>query len=610
MKKFLGFCGNDPGRRPLHWPPNSTTDQDGFFMECSGHIFKETDEEGVKLFGDIGVYEDTGSQFLLRTASAIEKGQMESVFLNAHGKWAFAAIDCRQRKVILGRDRRNSRQIYFAQVADGFVFGTRLLEVAKASGAQEYNWDALNGYQQIFYNIESNGQTPIKGVAKIPPGHYLVWEKGSYRLIRWWNTLEHLPVIPKGIKRQSAELLRLLSRSIKRQADAIDGPIGVTVSGGMDSSSVFALLMQDRSLRQRVRPFSITNPGLYSDEAPRVSDLMEMYQHPVEWIEPKMPRSDLYNALKSFLTIVEGPIGNPAFYIQRELYDTIKETGIDGVMNGSGGGGFGDYYFNLHAAYIELLKQRRYIASFHAYEARCHALEAYSAGPMVSDSLKERIRMLKDFLGTAEFIWAKPFNSAAKTLKTYGAANKAQTPEATVWPYMNSRDFIVAKSTISTIRPPEGFRNSVLFRGLEPYDRIQGKVLLDVGIESHGPLSDWEIATFLMALPITSLVNRRSKYIIRYAMRDMLPQSILTNSLKVGMQASLVDWMNDPVVRSQITDIVCDRSFTECPLIEGRKFQYAWLSFLKRELTSGDCGAVWQVLNLFIWDRIVRDNTV
>ena len=327
MKKFLGFFGNEPGSRPLCWRPTSATDEDGFFIECSGDIFREIDEKGVRLFGDIGIYDEPCDQFLLRIASAIRRGQPESAFLGTHGTWAFAAIDRGGRKVVLGRDHTDSKQIYFAQVANGFVFGTRLLEVAKAAGAQEHNRDALAGYlPRGFCNVEIKDQTPIKGVEKLPSGHYLVWENGSYRLIRWWDTMEHLPVTPKGIKRQSAELLRLLSCSLKRQVDVVDGPIGITVSGGMDSSSVFALMMQDTSLRQRIRPFSVTNPGLRLDEAPFVSDLMEMYQHTVEWVRPRMPRRDLYDALKTFQTIIEGPPAQPALYVQYELYDIINSS--------------------------------------------------------------------------------------------------------------------------------------------------------------------------------------------------------------------------------------------------------------------------------------------
>ncbi len=113
-----------------------------------------------------------------------------------------------------------------------------------------------------------------------------------------------------------------------------------------------------------------------------------------------------------------------------------------------------------------------------------------------------------------------------------------------------------------------------------------------------------------MALPITSLIKHRSKRIIRYAMRGKLPASILTSRHKTGIQSPTVDWLNDPAVRSEITDMVNDRSFAQCPSIEGEKFRRAWMETLDKRLLAPDCATVWKVLNLFIWDRIVRDNVV
>ena len=357
MKRFFGFCGNEPGSCPLNWRPTSTTNGDGSFVEFSGNIFQEIDAGGMKLFGDIGVCDDPGSQFLLRVASAIKKGQLESVFLHNHGTWAFAAIDCARRRVILGRDRGDSKQIYFAQVAGGFIFGTRFLEVAKAAGAQEYNWDALARYAEIQSNIEIGEMTSLEGIFRIPPGHYLVWENGSYKLVRWWDVMERLPSVPRGIKRQSAELLSLLSASLKRHVDATDGLIGVTVSGGIDSSSVFALLMQDKSLQERVRPFSINNPGHPLDEAPFVADLAEMYQRPVDWVEPTMPRRDVYQTIKKYLTTIEGPVSHPSLYLHCVLYDTVKNAGISHVMGGLGGdGAFAGHPYHQRAAFNELLE--------------------------------------------------------------------------------------------------------------------------------------------------------------------------------------------------------------------------------------------------------------
>ena len=88
-------------------------------------------------------------------------------------------------------------------------------------------------------------------------------------------------------------------------------------------------------------------------------------------------------------------------------------------------------------------------------------------------------------------------------------------------------------------------------------------------------------------------------------MRDKLPQSILTKRQKAVLQGPTDDWLNDPAVRSEITDMINDRSFAECPLIKGEEFRSAWMASSKRRLQEHL--AIWRALNLFIWDKMVQE---
>ena len=171
---------------------------------------------------------------------------------------------------------------------------------------------------------------------------------------------------------------------------------------------------------------------------------------------------------------------------------------------------------------------------------------------------------------------------------------------------LKSSDFVVINSTLPTITVPTTFREHQLFSGLDPALRVHEKVILASAIESHLPFEDCEVGVFCLALPSTSFVNRVGKYILRYAMRGKLPSSILENKEKLGLAGPEDDWLNDPIVRSEITDMVNDRSFIECPLVEGEKFRDAWMKSSGRTLSWGDSDAIWKVLNLFVWDRMIR----
>ncbi len=91
-------------------------------------------------------------------------------------------------------------------------------------------------------------------------------------------------------------------------------------------------------------------------------------------------------------------------------------------------------------------------------------------------------------------------------------------------------------------------------------------------------------------------------------MKDKLPQSIITKRLKSVIQGPIDDWLNDPAVRIEITGMVNDRSFTECPLIKGEEFRSAWMASSEKRLRQHIF--IWQALNLFIWHGIIQGSLV
>ncbi len=171
-----------------------------------------------------------------------------------NGMFAFAVWDERRRRALIVRDRLGVKPLYYAQVGDLLVFGSELKSVL-ASGlvSEELDWEAIDTYLQLGFIPAP--RTPLAAVSKLLPGCRLVVEQGRVAAERWWS----YPAPGQGSSRlsiaENAEaLLELLEDSVRLRLMS-DVPLGVMLSGGLDSSLLAALMA--RNMREPVQTFSV-----------------------------------------------------------------------------------------------------------------------------------------------------------------------------------------------------------------------------------------------------------------------------------------------------------------------------------------------------------------
>ena len=157
-----------------------------------------------------------------------------------NGMFAFAIWDSRERELFLARDHLGVKPAYFVEKGGAFYFASEAKALFAAGISPSF--DEATAPELVRFGFVAGEQTPFKGVKRLLPGHYLLWKDGRARLSRWWDlgkrareTRENPPPRPTAFFAETfddAVNLRRIS----------DVPLGVLMSGGLDSCSVAASL--------------------------------------------------------------------------------------------------------------------------------------------------------------------------------------------------------------------------------------------------------------------------------------------------------------------------------------------------------------------------------
>ncbi|MBA3638150.1 MAG: asparagine synthase (glutamine-hydrolyzing) [Acidobacteriota bacterium] len=183
------------------------------------------------------------------------------------GMFAFALYDTAQQRLLIARDRVGEKPLYYRSVPGGLAFASELKALmADRTFDRSLNVEALDYY--LTYGYVPGTLSILDGVTKLPAAHSLVWRTttGELSIRRYW-TLPQTAPDPRGDAYELSERLEtLLEASVRRQLVA-DVPVGVMLSGGVDSSLVVA--MAARASSTPVKTFNVSFPGhARFDEAP------------------------------------------------------------------------------------------------------------------------------------------------------------------------------------------------------------------------------------------------------------------------------------------------------------------------------------------------------
>ena len=496
------------------------------------------------------------------------------------GMFAFALWDGGRRRLLLARDRTGKKPLYYRMDGDGIAFASEP-KAFLADPAFEPRPDPAALWDYLTYHYVPTPGSAFQGVHRIPPAHYLLVEDGQVRLERYWR-LRYAPKRQLSEDDAAAELLARLREAVRCRLVA-DVPLGAFLSGGIDSSTVVALMAEAGGAP--VRTFSIGVEEPEYDELRYARLVARRYgtDHHEFVVRPAavdiLPRLVWhYNEPYADSSAI------PTFYLAE-----LTRSHVTVALNGDGGdenlAGYRRYLAgrlaDRHPALSRLLRQplsallaavpsedrgvgqaRRFLAALGEPPARRYARWASHLDPV-----------LKQDLTTEEFRRAAGGRDSLDHLaRVFEATPGADLIDATlavdVQTYLP--DDLLVKVDIATMAH---------------------------GLEGRSPFLDHHVMEFCASLPSDlKLRGLTTKYLLKRAMRDLLPAPVVDRS-KQGFGVPLDRWFRGEL-RTLAHDVLLDartlqRGYFREPVVRRlldehgrgvRRWHYQLWSFLVLEL--------------------------
>jgi asparagine synthase (glutamine-hydrolysing) len=256
------------------------------------------------------------------------------MFERARGQFAVALWDADSRRLLLGRDRVGICPLYYAE-SDGWLLWSSEIKALLASGLVVARPEPRGIDDFLCFYSAGTSRTFFAGVRSLTPGHYLLVQEGRTSLHKYWD----LDFPDRGEEAHAAketklvdELEHLLRQAVRRRLRG-DVPAGSYLSGGVDSSVVLALAVQES--REPVRSFTIgLSEGAGRDEHQQAEETAGRLGSPLTAL--RMTRRDIADAFPALIRASEGPVVDTSCACMIRLADAVHQNGYKVVLTGEG----------------------------------------------------------------------------------------------------------------------------------------------------------------------------------------------------------------------------------------------------------------------------------
>ncbi|MFA7602981.1 MAG: XrtA/PEP-CTERM system amidotransferase [Novosphingobium sp.] len=458
-----------------------------------------------------------------------------------HGMFAFAIYDLDWRTLFLARDRLGVKPLFLAPLADGSVIFGSELKALTAHPLLRRAADPLAVEDYLAWGYIPDTRSILKGVEKLPAGHYLLLRHDApmARPVRWWDV--SFAERRRGSTADlEAELLHLLRQAVTSRTTA-DVPLGAFLSGGVDSSSVVALMAEASggSGASPVRTCSIGFDVAALDETGYARQVAERFatDHRSRTVSP-----DDFTAIDTLAAMFDEPFADASALPTWRVCQLARET-VTVALSGDGA----DEAFAGYRRHVFQRNEDRLRGLLPA-SLRRPVFGTLGALYPKADWAPRVLRAKSTFLSLA-----------AGSEEGYARALSVTPPELRDRIY--SPDFLRLRGDYRAERPlEEVMRGAPARSGL---DRAQyadlkfwlpGDILtkvdrasMAVGLEAREPLLDHRLIEFAAGLPERlRMRGGQGKWLMKRTMRRYLPDDILYRP-KQGFVTPIAQWFRGPL---------------------------------------------------------------
>jgi asparagine synthase (glutamine-hydrolysing) len=490
-------------------------------------------------------------------------------FRRLRGMFALAIWDNQRKRLILARDPLGIKPLYYYAAKDQLIFASELRALL-ASGLVPRRLSAAGLDSYLANGSVAAPLTIIDGVRQLLPGHYL--ESVEFKEIEF--AVPRSDEVPDCRDEAVARLRAGLEESVRAHLVS-DVPLGVFLSGGMDSSALVALM--SRISEQRPKTFSVVFDEATFTEAPFSRAVAARFQ--TDHTEITLNEDRLLSILPEALAAIDQPTmdGINTFVVSQ----AVKNAGITVALSGLGG----DELFAGYPSFRRALK-------LHSLSRTARRVLRAALSVVRNGSVqRHKFRQLMNSEGTPADVYRISRQLFSNELGRPRSAAPTITPG---W----GRHPVDVVNEISRLEL-SGYMSNTLLRDTDAMSMAHS-------LEVRVPFVDTRLVDYVLSLPGAWKLNHGTKGpkpLLADALADLLPRDFLARP-KMGFTLPFERWLQQNL-RTEVSSVLEDASMLSVPALNSAAVQKLWRNFLQKPRAVG-WSRPWSLYVLAKWCEINR----
>lgn len=492
----------------------------------------------------------------------------ENCLSKLNGDFAFVIYDIQERIVFGARDRFGIKPFYYHHDEKQFIFASEIKAILPLLQDVKPNDKSIFDYLS-FNRCDQSNETFFSSIFKLPHGHCFTIKNGRFKIRRWYHLMDKINYPTPLTAEQYRDELR---KSVKLRLRS-DVPIGVCLSGGMDSSSLTSLLFHDFNATQLKTFSAVFEKEHWADE----SKYIETYSDTLKNMHFVTPTGNsFYNEFNDFIVSQCEPMPSVSPYAQYKVMQLARGNVVV-TLDGQGAdemlGGYTYFYGSYFKELLRSFKLMTLLKETIAYNKKNMSREGFTFFMYYLLPIS-----LKKIAGR----------------KKYGSIHP---------------DFYAAHSGNSTISEtlynPDTLHDSFLqhfeykLEHLLKWDDLNS---MSFSIESRVPFLDHNLVETTLSLPTNLLIRDGvSKYILREAVKDIIPSQIYNRFDKRGFETPSDEWFRTNPFKDYIHDLLNSSTFQNRGYFDVQDCKAKYQRHLERKANLSN--EIWKWINLEIWFR-------